>query len=120
MAESNQRGIMKDTEGFIKAYHDFKKSVDFTQTGIPPELDYLIGFILMGVPKVPADADPTEDGPLSAIDQRVCILKAVFVEVNREQPEEFIDQGLVKYDEAGKIAKILLRQTSSTPDSDQI
>ena len=68
---------------------------------------------------MPADEDASEDAPMIAIDQRVTILKAVFVEVNRDQSEDFIDQGLTRYDKAGKITKILLQEEkSSAPDSD--
>jgi hypothetical protein len=41
----------------------------------------------------------------------VSILKAVFVEANRNQNEEFIDEGLRRYDQAGKMAKALLKET---------
>jgi hypothetical protein len=108
---------MKDKDAFIKAYHDFKKTVDFTKSGILPELDDLVWCMLMGVPKVPADEDPSEDGQMAAIEQRVTILKAVFVEVNRHQSEDFIDRGLGMYDQAGSMAKILLQEASSAPDS---
>ncbi len=76
---------MEDTKEFIKAYHDFRESVDFSQSGILPELDDLTAYMLMGVPPVPADNDPSEEAPIEAIDQRVSILKAVFVELNRDQ-----------------------------------
>jgi hypothetical protein len=110
---------MKDREEFIKAYQDFKKSVDLTKGGVLPELDHLIGFMLMGVPRVPADEDPSPDAPMAAIDQRVSILKAVFVEVNGDQTEDFIDQGLALYDQAGHVAKVLLEQTTPAPDLDE-
>lgn len=109
---------MKETDGFIKAYHDFKESVDFTKAGILPDLDNLVWFMLTGVPYVPADEDPSDDAAMIAIEQRVTILKAVFVEVNKGQAEDFIDQGLEIYDEAAKMAKIMLQEASSEPESE--
>jgi hypothetical protein len=47
---------------------------------------------------------------MEAIDQRVNILKAVFVELNRNQTDDFINQGLITYDQAGKRAKMLLKK----------
>ncbi|MBN2125510.1 MAG: hypothetical protein JW821_14525 [Deltaproteobacteria bacterium] len=99
---------MTDTEGFIKAYHEFRKSVDMTRGGILPDLDNLVWYMLMGVPRVPADEESTEGASMEAIEQRVIILKAVFVEANRDQTDHFLDQGLNLYDQAGKIAKILM------------
>jgi hypothetical protein len=101
---------MKYTDAFIRAYHDFKKTVDLTKSGILPELDDLVWCMLMGVPKVPADEESAEDAQMTAIEQRVAILKAVFVEANRNQSEDFIDRGLLVYDQAGKVAKILLKE----------
>ena len=101
---------MKYTDAFIRAYHDFKKTVDLTKSGILPELDDLVWCMLMGVPKVPADEESEEDAQMTAIEQRVAILKAVFVEANRNQSEDFIDRGLLVYDQAGKLAKILLKE----------
>ena len=101
---------MKYTDAFIRAYHDFKKTVDLTKSGILPELDDLVWCMLMGVPKVPADEESAEDAQMTAIEQRVAILKAVFVEANRNQSEDFIDRGLLVYDQAGKLAKILLKE----------
>ena len=108
---------MEDTKEFIKAYHDFRESVDFTKSGILPTLDDLTCYMLMGVPRVPADDDPSEDAPMEAIDQRVSILKAVFVEVNRDQSDDLINQGLSRYDEAGRMAKVLLQEGNSTSDT---
>ena len=101
---------MKHTDTFIRAYHDFKKTVDLTKSGILPELDDLVWCMLMGVPKVPADEDASQEAQMTAIEQRVAILKAVFVEANRNQSEDFIDRGLLLYDQAGKMAKILLKE----------
>ena len=64
------------------------------------------------VPPVPADKNSDDDAPVQAIDQRVSILKAVFVEANGNQDDEFIDEGLRRYDEAGKTAKALLKENS--------
>ena len=107
---------MKNGDPFIKAYHDFKKSVDLTKAGHLPDLDNVIWYMLMGVPRVPADEDSSEDAALSAIDQRVAILKATFVEANREQPDTFIDQGLKRYDEAGQMAKQMLDEARESKD----
>jgi hypothetical protein len=93
---------------FVKAYHDFRDSVDFTRSGILPDLNNLVWYILMGVPKVPADEDSSEEAACSAVEQRVTILKAVFVEINRHETEAFIDEGLKRYDEASKRARSLL------------
>jgi hypothetical protein len=99
-------------DSFIKAYHDFRNSVDLTKSGVLPDLENLVWYILMGVPPVPADRESAEDAPAQAIDQRVSILKAVFVEANGNQDDEFIDEGLRRYDEAGKTAKALLKENS--------
>ena len=101
---------MKDYLIFLKAYQQFKQSIDFEKSGILPELSRLIWYILMGVPPVPADEYSVPDAQEIAIDQRIAILKAIFVEINRDQPEEFIDRGLELYDTAGRIAKELLRE----------
>ena len=106
-----------NTNGFLKAYYDFRRSVDFSKRGILPDLDDLTWYMLMGVPRVPADEDSSEDAALSAIDQRVAILKATFVEANREQPDTFIDQGLKRYDEAGQMAKRMLEEARDPKDS---
>ena len=107
---------MKYEDSFIKAYRVFRESVDFGKGGILPELESLIWCMLMGVPEVPADEDSSEDSAMIAIDQRVAILKAVFVEVNSAQTEDFLDQGLVRYDQASEMAKKLLKE--SDPDQD--
>jgi hypothetical protein len=99
---------VKDQKRFIKAYHDFKRSIDFNQGGILPELDNLVWFILTGPPEVPADEDRSLDAQVRAIDQRVAILKAVFVEVNGTQRDDFLDRGLMAYDRAGEMAKRLI------------
>ncbi len=93
---------------FLEAYHKFRDSVDLTKSGFLPHSDNLLWCLLMGVPRVPADED-TEEDSIVAIDQRVNILKAVFVEVNKDQPDEFLDQGLAIYDQAGRIAKAMLK-----------
>ncbi len=109
---------MKHTDAFIRAYHDFKKTVDLTKSGILPELDDLVWCMLMGVPRVPADEDSSEEAQITAVEQRVAILKAVFVETNRNQTVDFIDRGLLIYDKAEKMAKILLEEADSVPDSE--
>ena len=102
---------MKDQSGsdFLKSYHEFKNSIDFNQSGFMPDLESLVWCMLMGVPEVPADKDTSPESASMAVDQRAAILKAVFVEVNRDQPEEFIDEGLLKYDQANKLAKKMLK-----------
>lgn len=102
--------IMKDTKAFIRAYHDFRESVDFTQRGFLPELDDLVWCMIMGVPCVPADEETSTHAAITAVDQRAAILKAVFVEVNRDQPDTFLDKGLIRYDQAAKMAKGLLKE----------
>jgi len=108
------RGILRvdDKDSFLKAYHEFRNSVDLTKSGVLPDQENLVWYILMGVPPVPADHEPAEDAPAQAIDQRVSILKAVFVEANRDQNDEFIDEGLRRYDQAGNMAKALLKENN--------
>jgi hypothetical protein len=84
--------------------------VDLNKSGVLPDIENLVWYILMGVPPVPADQGSAEDAPAQAIDQRVSILKVVFVEANRNQDEQFVDEGLRRYDEAGKMAKGLLKE----------
>ncbi len=102
--------IMNDTKGFVKAYHDFRETVDLTRSGFLPSRDDLVWYMLMGVPSVPADEDPSDDSAIVAIEQRVNILKAVFVESNKDQPDDFLNQGLTIYDQAGERAKTLLSE----------
>jgi len=101
-----------EKDSFLKAYHEFRNSVDLTKSGVLPDQENLVWYILMGVPRVPADHEPAEDAPAQAIDQRVSILKAVFVEANRDQNDEFIDEGLRRYDQAGNMAKALLKENN--------
>lgn len=96
--------------GYLKAYYDFRESVDFTQGGFLPDLDNLIWYLLIGVPPVPADEDDSEEGKLAALDQRLNILKAVFVELNHTMPDPFLDQGLRIYDMAGASARDMIRE----------
>ena len=100
----------------MEAYREFRQSVDFEQGGILPEHEHLVWCMLMGVPDVPADRDPSPDAPITAIDQRVAILKAVFVEVNRDQTDDFLDKGLGRYDRAGRIAKKILEEEGGDPE----
>lgn len=101
---------MKNSEEFIKAYQQFKDTVDFSESGFLPDLDNLVWMLLMGIPSVPADSDPSEEAPMEAVEQRINILKAVFVEVNRNEKDDFLDKGLLTYDQACKMAKILLHE----------
>lgn len=101
---------MKETDRFIQAYHEFRDAIDLTKAGMLPDLDNLVWYLVMGVPRVPADEDPSETAAMEAIDQRVMILKAVFAEANRKQPGEFIGRGLSIYDRAAKRARRLLEQ----------
>ena len=101
---------MKDYRTFLDAYRQFKRSIDLEKRGILPELSKLLWYILMGIPPVPADEYSVPNAQEIAIDQRIAILKAIFVEINRDQPDEFIDRGLEVYDTAGRLAKELLRE----------
>ena len=106
---------MKENASFLRAYHEFRKSVDFNMTGILPDTDNLIWCMLMGIPRVPADGDNSPESGVKAIDQRVAILKAVFVEVNGRQTDDFLDQGMVRYDQASRMAKKLLKEGERAP-----
>ena len=111
---------MKKKGDFIKAYHDFRDSIDFSKSGILPDLENLVWYMLMGVPQVPADEDPESFSPSEAIDQRINILKATFVEVNRDQPDEFLNQGLIIYDQAAKKAKVLTEEENETREDTDV
>ena len=102
--------ILKEKKGYLQAYYDFKETVDFTQGGFLPDLDNLVWYLLIGVPPVPADEDNSEKGQMAAVDQRLNILKAVFVELNRDMPESFLDEGLDIYDQAGKSVRSMLEE----------
>jgi len=102
---------MKTSDPFIKAYYDFKDSVDFTRKGILPDMDNMVSFLLMGLPRVPADERTDAIASIEAIDQRVMILKAVFLELNHDASEAFMDRGLKIYDKAGEKARLLLKET---------
>ena len=106
---------MTEQDPLFKAYNDFREQVDMTGSGILPDPDQLALFLLMGVPEVPADHDPSDEAAEEAIDQRILILKKVFVEINLDQDEEFIDQGLAIYDQGGKKAKTLLKEGEGRP-----
>lgn len=97
-------------DGFIEAYHEFKKQIDTTRGGVLPQVDDLVCYMLMGFPRVPADDDTGENARMEAIDQRVSIFKALFVEINKERPEKFVDEGLRRYDRAAAAAKVLLEE----------
>jgi len=106
------------TDPFIAAYHDFKDSVDFSKSGILPDLENMIGYLLIGVPRVPADDDPSDASSIEAVDQRISILKAVFAELNRDASEDFLDRGLGIYDKAAERAKMLLRESKTPSDGE--
>lgn len=99
-----------ENSGYLQAYYEFRESVDFTKSGFLPDLDNLVWYLLIGVPPVPADEDASEEGKLLALDQRLNILKAVFVELNRNMPDPFLDQGLAIYDAAGQSAREMIRE----------
>jgi hypothetical protein len=99
-----------ENSGYLQAYYEFRESVDFTKSGFLPDLDNLVWYLLIGVPPVPADEDGSEEGRLVALDQRLNILKAVFVELNRNMPDPFLDQGLTIYDAARQSARKMIRE----------
>ena len=99
---------MKDTDVFIQAYREFREAVDLRGNDVLPDINTVSWCMLMGIPDVPADDDPSPQGCAAAIDQRVAILKAVFVEANRSRDDAFLDEGLSRYDRAGDAAKRLL------------
>jgi hypothetical protein len=101
---------MTEEDPLFRAYNDFREQVDMTGSGILPDPDQLSFFLLMGVPEVPADHDPSDEAAKEAIDQRILILKKVFLEINMDQDEDFIDQGLAIYDQGAKNAKSLLKE----------
>ena len=113
-----EKTVKEETE-YLRSYRDFRESVDFTKGGFLPDLDNLVWYLLVGVPPVPADKDHSEEGQMVAVDQRLNILKAVFVELNRNMPDPFLDQGLKIYDEAGKSARNMLLSllTEDTADT---
>ena len=96
---------------FIKAYYEFREQVDITRGGVLPEVDDLVHYMLLGVPRVPADDEPGDAARHEAIDQRVSILKALFVEINRDHPDGFVDEGLRRYDRAAAEARSLLQES---------
>jgi len=106
---------MKPRDAFIQAYYDFRKTLDLNRGGFLPDLDKVVWYMLMGIPPVPADEDSSQEAAFVAIDQRIAILKAVFVESNRDESDEFLDQGLRTYDQASEMAKILLQEEPDDP-----
>jgi hypothetical protein len=104
---------MKEVDPFINAYQVFRNSIDSKTEGRLPAVDDLVWCMLAGVPVVPADGDESEDSAIKAVAQRVAILKAVFVETNFEKSDEFLDKGLMVYDEAADAAKRLLKDSKS-------
>ena len=101
---------MKEKTDYLQAYYDFKETVDFTQGGFLPDLDNLVWYLLVGVPPVSADEDPSETGQMAAVDQRVNILKAIFVELNKSMPDCFLDEGLDIYDQAVRSVRTMLEE----------
>jgi len=95
---------------FLRAYHEFREQIDITRGGVLPEVDDLVCYMLIGFPRVPADDETGEDAKMDAIDQRVNIFKALFVEINKDSPEQFVDEGLKRYDQAAMTAKSLLEE----------
>jgi len=110
---------MKTSDPFINAYYEFRGSVDFSMSGILPDRDNMVSYLLMGVPRVPADDDMKNESSIDAIDQRVLILKAVFTELNHEADDGFLDQGMKIYDMAGERAKILLKETEALSEVEE-
>ena len=110
---------MTEKDQFIQAFHKFRESVDFSKSGFMPEIEDISCYLLLGVPPVPADDDPSEEAPMIAIDQRVAMLKAVFVELNREESKAFLDEGMMRYDEAGRRAKKMIKEAGLL-GSDQV
>ena len=106
---------MTEQDPLFRAYNDFREQVDMTGSGILPDPDQLSLFLLMGVPEVPADHDPSDEAAEEAIDQRILILKKIFVEVNLDQDDDFIDRGLAIYDQGAKKAKALLEEREGRP-----
>ena len=102
---------MKTVDPFINAYYEFRESVDFSRHGILPDKDNMISYLLMGVPRVPADDNKDPKSSVDAIEQRVLILKAIFIELNHDAAEEFLDKGLKIYDKAAEVAALLLDDT---------
>ncbi len=101
---------MRDYKSFINAYHRIKRSfLSKEKAGKLPELSEIVWSIIVGIPPVPADEYSLPEAQDIAIDQRIAIYKAIFVELNKDQPEEFIDQGLSIYDAAAKLARQLYR-----------
>ena len=101
---------MNEKRDYLQAYYNFRETVDFTQGGFLPDLDNLVWYLLVGVPPVPADEDPSETGQMAAVDQRVNILKAIFVELNRRMPDGFLDEGLSIYDQAVRSVRTMLEE----------
>lgn len=107
---------MNIEDAYLRAYREFRASVDFASGGFLPEVDNLTWYLLTGIPPVPADEDSSLSSRLLAIDQRVNILKVVFVELNREATDDFLDEGLAIYDEAADMAKTLLTDEARSDD----
>ena len=103
---------MKQQKDYIEAYREFKESVDFSKGGFLPDLNNMVWYLLAGVPPVPGDKDHSEKGQIIALDQRLNILKATFVELNKNMSDDFLDQGLKIYDQAGESTKTMLLESN--------
>lgn len=106
---------MEGRDQFIQAYWEFRESVDLEKQAGLPDLNHLVWSLLAGIPRVPADEEDTPEASMDAIDQRVAILKAVFVEVHKDEDDMFLDEALNIYDEAAKLAKLLITEAGATP-----
>jgi hypothetical protein len=109
--------MMKKSDPFLDAYYEFRETVDFSRNRILPDRDNMVSYLLMGVPRVPAEVKNDSESLLEAIDQRVIILKAVFAELNNDAEEDFLDEGLKIYDTAAERAKTLLKETDDETDN---
>ena len=110
-----KRLLKMDQDSFIAAYWKFRETVELDKTAGLPDLNHLVWCLLAGMPDVPADEEDGPDAPFKAVDQRVAILKAVFVEVHKEQDDTFLDEALNIYDEAARLAKLLIKEAGTTP-----
>lgn len=104
---------MSSYQEFIEAYQRFRRQVDLKETDQLPDLERLTYTLIVGIPDVPADHEMDEDSILDAIDQRVAILKAIFVEANRTKTDEFLDRGLLIYDRACEMAKQIITESGA-------
>jgi len=104
-----------DEDRFIAAYWKFRETVELDKTAGLPDLNHLVWCLLAGMPDVPADEEDSPEAPLRAVDQRIAILKAVFVEVHRDEEDSFLDEALNIYDDAARLAKLLIKEAGTMP-----